>query len=224
VQYKNLMQLMQEMKDISSFPFGKLPESEEARVGNNWDLYIENQKAYYANQWFVNWTRRKQAENLFTDLKSKRPFLEKLNAILSAQRNIFENDQKAGCIKKNKKGYSRLLDITVSIFVKLVSDSFLQNFESFSLEDKKQLNTLLETQFNFILKILKEKLPLKSPLGAVEFSLDSPRKFFDELNHQRNAVPKHLHYLLDQLVCFAPLFDHLNHNRGDAPRRPVLLP
>jgi hypothetical protein len=215
-QYKKLLQMMQEVEKISHHPLEEPSKpKEEFKGDDDWDSYIDTQKTYYANQWFVNWTRRKQAEDLFINLKKERSFFGKLEVIISTQRNILESDQKAGCRKKNKKGYSRLLDITVSMFITFVSNEFIQHFESFSLEDKNQLNTLLKDQCRFILEILKDELPLKSPLKNIEFSSGSYEEFLGKLNNHRNSVPKHLHYLLDQFVCFAPLFEHFNHDKPD---------
>ncbi|MCD6039973.1 MAG: secA [Gammaproteobacteria bacterium] len=223
--HKKLILMVEEIKAINQ-PLCESKEEKEEKRGEEkhdmedkdkkWNEYIEKQKKYYHGLWFsVNSTRRAQAEKLFNGLNERRTFFEKLKVITDMQEEILRSDKQSDekelpvwkfiWGKRNKKGYSRLLDVSVSMLATLVSQEFLPNFDAFSREEREQLDRIFKNQFEFTFNILKDRLKDKLPPNNILYQLNSPEhreELISELKQIRQDTPTYLHYLFDQLECF----------------------
>lgn len=131
-------------------------------------------------------------------------YIDSFNKICETQQLILESDKKT---TRNNKGYSRLYDITVKMFLTLTCDCLTDT--NLSLVNKTELKNLLQSQLNFQINLLRERL-LERPKwqtlamqipqgmewhpGSVELKVLN--RFFQE--HSDN-IPKHLCYPVENI-------------------------
>lgn len=232
--HKAVVMVTEELRNIANNPYLSHDRAAEEYKNNShvtstdhFSAFFSEQRRQYKGVWIwlsSNKLRRAQANALFTDLESVQKiagqspatfYLANLRAIIKAQNDILNRDKST---KYNSKGHSRLLDITVKMFVTVASD-FLTDL-SISPHDKMQLREMLQKQLRLNISILIDRLGEEHKLAKAlsqlsvhqgaykEFSISST-----EMNGLRQLlqktcrddVPKHLHYLLDHLDSFVGL-------------------
>ncbi|KTD13224.1 hypothetical protein [Legionella jamestowniensis] len=226
--YKELSHFARELVEVAKAPF--VEQVKDAHEVNAVDIqakhkaYFEKQQKKYAGFWWTNALRKEQSDVLFDSLDRK-PFYETkenyyirtLNTIWETQKDILLRDRDT---QYNKKGYSRLYDITVQMFLQVAKD--LLEDRDVSLQLKSRLNGILQEQTSYHLTTLYERLPEKSVLkrqmepiweaaqqqedpwspGSVELS-----EIANVLKTNKTYVPKQLKYLVDNLECLIQLPD-----------------
>ena len=152
--------------------------------------------------------------------------------ILETQRDILQSDSdvyKAKAKIHNKKGYSRLYDITTQMFLSMAHDCLVN--EQVSLNTKNNLNDLLQKQLELQIKMLRERLSGQAKFKALAEKIPDADEWLsgsvelkalkDFIKDHYDSVPKHLRYLLEninnltQLKDAVPLRSHTLH-RGRA--------
>lgn len=233
--YSNLLQFSNELASISKHPYTGQPKFQEVKSQENrfeskteekieekkqeiklpdYLSFFKSQKDRYSGYKRTNTLRRTQAEALFKELDqiaNKNPthdspakmYISILTSLQKTQMDILKKDKTT---KYNKKGYSRLLDITVEMFAKVSAD--FMNDPNVSREEKHELNTFLAHQRDYFVETLKERLPNK--LDSLKEKLNDPRNLpevLKEFEEKRKQIPKELHYLFDNLNRFITLED-----------------
>ncbi|MGL5741403.1 MAG: hypothetical protein ACRCXC_02055 [Legionella sp.] len=182
------------------------------------DFFADQQKIYN-KEWFRNQERKEQATLLFSNLSSikARPqddranfFKEALMEIWRAQTQILESDKDT---KRNKKGYSRLYDITVQMTIHLANE--LIQDPQISITDKLWLNESMQEQMPYHIQLLGNRLPAGHKHKAL-FSSCSKEEMhagstdlvaFEEGIRQvsMDSIPKNLRYLMTNIECFVDI-------------------
>lgn len=175
--------------------------------------YFSSLYSSYKGCWFKSQERKRQAEGLFSFFEPlsndamtsiSQYYIDSFNKICETQQLILESDKQT---TRNNKGYSRLYDITVKMFLTLACDCLTD--ANLSLVNKTELKNLLQSQLNFQINLLRERL-LERPKwqtlaiqipqgmewhpGSVELKVLN--RFFQE--HSDN-IPKHLRYLVENI-------------------------
>ena len=209
--HQNLYRFSEEVKQIVRI---NAPNAAQAnRRPNNSDFFARKEKEYQS-MWGKNRERKQQAQTLFTRLNdiqfSGRDgtivyYTAALNCIWTTQQTILESDENTN---RNKKGYSRLYDITVELAYKLMTD-FLAD-EDASLKDKGVLLNQLEQQLEMHIRLLVRRLPddhILKNFAFVDIKDTSQLYNFKKQLTQcdRKSIPKHLHYLVENIERFIVL-------------------
>ncbi|BBB15100.1 threonine--tRNA ligase [Candidatus Rickettsiella viridis] len=231
--FQRLMSVTRELATLARSPFAAADNSVDNAPTNAEFLtqrqqYIASQRARYSSFWFTNKLRKEQANNFFDALESldsedsadsiDRVYLFSFKQILQTQRDILQSDSDVYKNKSkihNKKGYSRLYDITVQMFLRTAHDC-LKN-DQVSLDTKNNLNDLLQEQLAFQIKILHERLSEHAKLKALAEKMPIADEWLPgsvelkALKHfikdQYDNVPKHLRYLLENINNLTQLKD-----------------
>lgn len=228
--FSHLIQFTQELVEITKAPFSKVVAVNNPHQAH--EAFVKKQKAYFASQqakyasfWLTtNTIRKNQARDLFLGLNdlnneavnTREAFYEEsLKTIWEAQQKILNSDKGT---KHNKKGYSRLYDISVQMFLEIARDMIAD--KDVAAESKVFLNDILNEQTRRHVDILYERLPdhhpLKGAMGplinhnAGDLAAWTPGSV--ELNHLKtllvsyaDRVPQPLRYLTNNLVCLTEL-------------------
>ncbi|WP_412754036.1 hypothetical protein [Legionella londiniensis] len=225
--FQNLIAFTQEMVGISRHPMeyrGDIKGSkEDAGISGKYAAYFEQQRNRYASFWWTNQSRKWQAESLFSNLSlidekktDKTQFYKSaLEQILCTQNDIMENDKN----NYNFKGYSRLMDISMQMFVKLAKDGLSQ--PDIKEDMVTVLNDILESQLAMHIKYLADFMPdTKSTNGFKKILMEYKEKmdnnsgkldsqelaeFADGLKKNRNSIPYRLQYLANNLEALIAL-------------------
>lgn len=230
--YQEVIKLTKELDRVTRHPFSgdKLVDSQvnEEPALSIHQAYFAEQKKCYGSSWFVNKVRKEQARNLFTDLDrvatntGKNTYYTKtLETIWKSQKTLLESDKNT---HRNTKGYSRLYDISVQMFLTVARD-YLADSEV-TCQQKAALNPLLQEQFTYHLDLMHERLPaghglketltdLKKRAARHEQPWKSGSTELADLsrllaNLDKKGLDKHLHYLVDNLACFVDLSNSLS--------------
>lgn len=214
--FKKIVAFAQEITNINS---DITPESNPKKSGTGVmsqnSLFFSEQQASYKKAWWVNSARKQQANALFKNLSAistnnKANFYqESLQHIRAAQIEILETDVGTTW---NKKGYSRLYDITVQMSIHLMKQYIAD--ADISIHDKLWLNDSLQEQIDKHISLLAERLPdnheykallgtytkdrAKMRAGSTEFMVFQEQ--LQEVNSEK--VPKHLRYLVTNIGYF----------------------
>ncbi|HSW71226.1 MAG TPA: hypothetical protein VLH77_04530, partial [Gammaproteobacteria bacterium] len=231
-----LLTITEEISEIIKHPYnflncdvGPTREYKQSDLGNQQYVFKDKQDLYAAHRKIgfksTNIERREQAHRLFSTLNkidvNMKPadfYMANLHAIDTVQKEILDQDKTKFWL--NRKGHSRLLDITVEMFVKVASD-FLAD-PRISFEDQSPLRDMLNQQLKNTLEVLQARWPkptwpnkqaiLPQVLKMIEDAkggknlaeVEKALQYFrDEKN--RKQIPKYLHYLFDHLSCFVEL-------------------
>ncbi|KTC98232.1 hypothetical protein [Legionella erythra] len=221
--FSHLIQFTQELVEITKAPFIKVAAVNNSHLAH--EGFIKQQKAYFGSQqakyasfWLTtNSIRKNQARDLFiglNDLKlnTREAFYEEsLKTIWGSQREILKSDIGT---KHNKKGYSRLYDISVQMFLKIARDMIADT--DVAAESKVFLNDILNKQTRHHVDILYARLPdnhpLKGPMGALmnhnagDLLAWTPgsvelTQLKTLLEYHADNIPDPLKYLTNNLVC-----------------------
>ena len=239
--FQRLMRVTRELATVARSPFAAADNSVDNAPMNAEFLtqrqqYIASQRARYSSFWFTNKLRKEQANKFFDALESldsedsadsiDRVYLFSFKQILQTQRDILQSDSDVYKNKSkvhNKKGYSRLYDITVQMFLRTAHDC-LKN-DQVSLDTKNNLNDLLQEQLGFQIKILHERLSEHAKLKTLAEKMPAADEWLPSsvelkaLKHfikdQYDNVPKHLRYLLENI-------NNLTQLKDDAPLQRTL--
>lgn len=224
--FSQLIHFTRELVQVSKAPFAS---GDKALPPHQADAFIQRQKAYFASQqakyagfWWTNTIRQNQARDLFLNLNSddvhtKEAFYEEsLKTIWKTQREILKSDKGT---KHNKKGYSRLYDITVQMFLKVAGDMIADT--DVAMESKIFLNDILNEQTRRHAEILFDRLPENHALKKAMVPLINRNagdltaswapgsiellKLKGLLERHAASVPKPLKYLTDNLECLIQL-------------------
>lgn len=185
--------------------------------------FIISLHSRYRNYWFTNNLRKKQASHLFSQLedltnRSAMPcsiakYYENCFAqIWQTQQSILISDK---LTTHNKKGYSRLYDITVHLFLTLARDCLTA--KAVGLSTKNELNNLLQKQLIFQINMLRERLSTYPKLEVLATKIPELEEWHPGslelktlnqfINDQYDTIPKHLRYLLDNINNLTQLTD-----------------
>lgn len=156
--YQQLIKLTQEMETIAKHPYCK--QNRRVNDGQNTILvneiaveqrrkYFEEQKQRYASFWWKNSVRKEQAKTMFKKLQeigettdSRANYYQNLlNTLMKSQQKILHSDMGT---EHNSKGYSRLYDISVQMFITVARDYLAD--DDLEVEQKKYLSHLLQKQ------------------------------------------------------------------------------
>lgn len=237
--YQQIIGLTREIAQIAQHPLARPSgsikiQNQEIRnqVSNLADtkkthqLFFDQKKDQYQSfrmtPW-KNWTRKKQANDLFISLNvtttnislnnQQAYYSDLFGKITEAQNELLKSDIGTN---RNKKGYSRLYDITVQLFVTVARDYLADR--SINFEEKSSLNERLGEQLTYHLSILRDRLPkghdqLKArlndlannntPWTAGSIKLLQLNQLVKGVNVA--ALPKSLHYLINNLSSFIEL-------------------
>ncbi|WED44125.1 hypothetical protein [Legionella cardiaca] len=230
--FQQLIGFARELVAVAKHPFGapnakaNLDQSAVDIVQKHNTYFAEQQKRY-ASFWWVNKDRRGQANTLFNNLArvqlhsadaKETYYHEALKAIWNSQKQLLASDVDT---TRNSKGYSRLYDITVQMFITVANDWLTDN--EASLESKVAVNGLLQEQLSFHIDLLADRLP-DGKLKDMMYQLigqdvkDSPdnrwapgsttlKDLSDVLKKHQNSIPKPLKYLANNLDCLISLSD-----------------
>lgn len=182
--------------------------------------FFADQAALYHSFWWKNKERKQQAASLFEALDIASTATNKgeyyqntLQIIWNTQQVILNSDKETD---RNGKGYSRLYDITSTMFLNIARDC-LADIEDLTYDQKVSLQQMMQGQFKFHIDILETRLPEDHPLKLKMTELKTKSSasskweqgstelaaLGEELGKvNRKTVPKYLHYLLDNLDCF----------------------
>ena len=134
-----------------------------------------------------------------------------LTTIWQSQKEILMSDKQAS-YTLNKKGYSRLYDISVQMFFHLAREC-LRN-PNVTFEEKQQYNRMFHDQLQFHIDELHERLPvtsgLKERIAVLKTRLPNPLDLWkpgsteladlkNDIARYRDSIPKSLYYLLPQI-------------------------
>jgi hypothetical protein len=199
------------------------PDSKQDQTDLN-KFFAQKQKNYANTSW-VNPTRRKQAEDLFTDVNKTNYedthtyYQAILKNIQSAQETILKSDKiKNSVTSRNKYGYSRLLLITFEMEAEVMKRYLTST--NIKPEEKKWLDSYMQKRVTKFLVTLKDRLDeikdgdkfldLKALLEKVT-ATNFKDNLSDELiklnneNMHLNKLPKTFKYLITGIHCFVDL-------------------
>lgn len=162
-----LSTMLHEMIDIAQMPGMQLdtPKAKSEGAGasaitdllTHYGAEFKELKASYDAAWWKNLDRRSQSAKLFDGVMNvdkgitrDEYYLSVLKQILSSQKDIIESDQNA-CIVRNKKGYSRLYDLSVKMLVSVAS-GYLTDTNNDMSPRNERANTLKELLDGSLLK------------------------------------------------------------------------
>lgn len=198
--YAQLLNFTQEIAHIVNIPENS-HLNKKLDISNNYRQFFREKEKEYSAVWFKNSDRKNQAKTLFSALStsSALDYGKVLKLIQTTQHNIVESDRET---KRNKKGHSRLLDISSDMFLRVASDWMKD--ESLSVGDKEPLNRMLSKELTYHLNILlarlKEDEKRMPQQKLVEQCLASDTSTEIQTILQSKAfdrLPKHLHYIVD---------------------------
>ena len=216
--FKKMISVLSELEKVAKSPISTSVDGDE-NVASSQNKLVEHQHYFsslyssYKGCWFKSEERKQQAENLFsyfeplsndTITSISQYYIDSFNKICETQQLILESDKKT---TRNNKGYSRLYDMTVKMFLTLACDCLTDG--NLSLVSKTELKNLLQNQLNFQINLLRERL-LERPKwqtlamqipqvmewhpGSVELKVLN--RFIQE---HSDDIPKHLRYLLENI-------------------------
>lgn len=216
--FKKMISVLSELEKVAKSPISTSVDEVE-NVASSQNKLVEHQHYFsslylsYKGYWFKSQERKQQAEGLFSYFDPlnndaitsiSQYYIDSFNKICETQQLILESDKKT---TRNNKGYSRLYDMTVKMFLTLAYDCLTDG--NLSLVSKTKLKNLLQSQLNFQINLLRERLfeqpkwqtlAMKIPRvvewhpGSVELKV--LHRFIQE---HSNDIPKHLHYLLENI-------------------------
>ena len=213
--FQGIRRFATEMARIVVHPGTVLPtRREEPALGHlygNYQAYFRSQEKQYASFWWTNHTRKNQAKALFSQLSGRdHSHLSLLRVICQTQKDILDSDIGT---THNSKGYSRLYDISMNMFVTIARDYLADS--SIELQQKTQVNVLINQQFNQLVYLLVSRLPFNHELGKYIRQLE--RQNTDRANQwiegsteradlierlgslDSKTIPSHLLYIVDSL-------------------------
>lgn len=220
-----VMKLVREMVNITKNPFAESPQPARAatRAAHNLYTYFAQQEKRYEGYWWVNKTRRQQATDLFAGIRIANAsyafathYHNALSAIVGSQQRILESDKNSDR-SMNKKGYSRLYDISVQMFYK-VATNCLQD-SRVTIEEKQKFHQIFQDQLVFHIDQLHSRLEsgvLKTKIAQLKTRVNENSRHWESgstelaelqqaLKEHRKAIPKTLYYLLPQIECACEL-------------------
>ena len=132
-----ICRVLHEFSDISKIPgLDKKATNamqKENRDMPNYDQSFSALKSNYDDAWWKNSERKRQASQLFSGIENINKglsrdeyYIQVMQHIVATQKDIIESDQKS-FIRRNKKGYSRLYDLTTQMLVEVASDYLNDN-------------------------------------------------------------------------------------------------
>jgi hypothetical protein len=216
---------------VANYPTSQISTTSKTRHAN----FFNEQQEKYNSYWLTaNAARKEQAKTLFESLTkvTDDPYDENtfnyyqkaLEAISKSQKTILESDKNTS---RNKKGYSRLYDISVQMFLKLTQE--YMSDEVLSVEEKSRLSKGLENQLKLQISTLYYRLDnekvdhafLKDALlpfmhnNLAEYDKDAYTPGSMEIAQlgsvlnslNLDTVPKHLRYLVDNIDQLSSLFE-----------------
>ena len=136
--------------------------------------YFSSLYSSYKGCWFKSQERKRQAEGLFSFFEPlsndamtsiSQYYIDSFNKICETQQLILESDKKT---TRNNKGYSRLYDITVKMFLTLACDCLTD--ANLSLVNKTELKNLLQSQLNFQITLYKKLAKAQNLFSAHFYS------------------------------------------------------
>lgn len=225
------------LEELKCYTLDKLPDTNRES-----SLLSESQKTealkqltapliHYYSPFFstVNNTRKRQAKKLFKEISalivdSNDFYPVLLEKIAQTQEDILISDKKT---RRNKKGYSRLLDITVDLQAQILTQWLQDDPEIFSKADK--VLDCIERQVEKTIQILTERLEestsekLKAARDSFmtlkcinvastttktegQFSRENTEALSKWVETHYNNIPNYLVYLLDHIkICIKAL-------------------
>lgn len=220
-----------------------LTASQPSTVENTHNEYVKmfnEQRKKYSDSWFRSYDRQKLACRMFDRLantviadkdkeekkkysgngsvnSSVNYYLNCLEIINQSQRQLFESDQGT---RRNKKGSSCLLDITIEMFFKIATDC-LQD-ESLCMADKAIIHEKLQEQLRMTLEQFYLRLPQKHSLKEKNLksikNLDEQQisKLVSKIVTQTADIPDYLRYLHEHICRLAPFITTSEASRSTA--------
>lgn len=214
-QYKSVIVLTREMENIVNHPFINQQRVNNQPVApvNSYQTMFEDQKRCY-NRFWRNSERRQQSKDLFGTLlainvNDKESYYRSvLQALSTAQQRLLDSDKNT---KRNTKGYSRLFDINVQMFLVVASD-FLSDPAMLAV-DKSWFKQLLQTLQTHHLRLLIDRLPKGALRDNLALSVTPMGNNALTINQENvlhalstfNNIPKELKYLANHLRCVTTL-------------------
>jgi hypothetical protein len=227
--YQKIQLFADEIAVIGTHPGQKLPRpAVESGIAIRKSIQVRHaeyfaiQQKRYASFWFTNSERKDQAKTLFcrtlaltsNEIDRAVYYQKTLTAIWEAEKAILNSDRNT---TRNTKGFSRLYDISMQMYIAVARDYLAD--DELSFEQKVPLKMMLNEQVIFHLQLLIERLPDAHVTRDIIALLDreqrniidqAPSTLLSELGEilprmTRESVPRQLHYILDNLACFAEL-------------------
>lgn len=179
--------------------------------------FFKAQQEAYQSMWWKNSDRRKQAKDLFAALDNVEyegitSLTTNLNIIWQAQDAILQSDKDTN---RNTKGYSRLYDITVQMFLHVARD-YLHSTDR-DVRNDEWLNNFLDLQLKEQITMLDQQLPDGHPGKQLAVDYKAAKNVSADLdnfkaelhNINRAEFPKNLQYLVTNIQSFAQLQENL---------------
>jgi len=197
--YKKIVAYAKDISEIHRVGDFKLEEVNKKPTFKG--IFAEQKRAYEALGWWsTSSTRKEQASELFDKLDKLKPssdydyYTLALSQIRKTQSDILRTDKKA-FLNKNKKGYSRLYDITVEMTVRITSEALAS--EALTMKQKAKLIDGMQENLQEQVLTLFNRLPRKLRDELTVFA--DPNQVVRELIGMKNKIPTHLHYLVTNL-------------------------
>lgn len=176
---------------------------------------LANIQRYMGGSFFVNGVRKQQAHHLLVVVKHIKTnddfYMNMLQAISGTQNAILNSDRGT---QHNKKGFSRLYSITLSLFCQVAKECLADT--TISRSKRAEVYHYILNNLKINLKILLDRLKIECPRSSLTSTL-SRQGLFQQPNLDggdlamlvreinvlsKRQLPKHLHYLIDNIQLY----------------------
>ena len=212
---QNLIRYSHEIKAICKGTPLTTSIRNEPVVAKRYTTYFKEKNALYKDLHWKNWSRKRQSNTLFANLdkldtnKNEQAYcIDALREILKTQDSILSEDANSKWV--NRKGYSRLYDITKEMFIQLASRVLTS--PDLTTSQSECIHELLEEQFQMNVKALNTKLKsypkLPDDIKNIDLTTKHPlerEQCIETLVNYKNQLPSHIRYLVTNLESYADL-------------------